>query len=96
LLTAHTLDRTAFIKLSFLYLPIFISEISLHTPPGHDRKGEICCDWCSSAYRSELIISCVRACHAFLDEFLALPDEIIRMLNVAESELSGRFPLTRR
>lgn len=73
-----------FIKLSFLYLPVFISEIGLHTPPGHDRKGEPCCDWCVSVYRSELIISCIRACHAFLDEFLALPNEIIEMLNVAE------------
>jgi hypothetical protein len=76
--------HTAFVQLGFLFLPIYINEIGLRSPPGHDHKGVDCCDWCPSAFRAELIVSCVRASHAFLDAFMALPDAVIRMLNVAE------------
>ncbi|KAL8408023.1 hypothetical protein RB594_006720 [Gaeumannomyces avenae] len=73
-----------FVKMTFIYMPIYITEISLNTPPGHDRKGVACCDWCVSTYRAELIVSCVRACHVFLNEFIAFPDHIIKMFNLGD------------
>lgn len=82
--TSPELLANPFVKLNFLYSPIYISEIGLNTPPGHDGKEVSCCDWCDSTYRAELIISCVRACHAFLNEFMALPDDTIKVLNVAD------------
>lgn len=43
-----------------------------------------CCDWCSSAHRTELIITCMRATQKYLDYYFALPDATFSQLNVLQ------------
>ncbi|KAL8384538.1 hypothetical protein RB599_006730 [Gaeumannomyces hyphopodioides] len=59
--TPPELLANPFVKMSFLYMPVYISEISLNTPPGHDRKGVACCDCRATTLRHHDPRSCQHA-----------------------------------
>ncbi|EHA47322.1 hypothetical protein MGG_04141 [Pyricularia oryzae 70-15] len=72
------------IQLEAKFLRIYISEIGLQIPIGHMKLDGRCCDWCSSAHRTELIITCMRATQKYLDYYFALPDAAFSQLNVLQ------------
>ncbi|KAL6799301.1 hypothetical protein GGI42DRAFT_327356 [Trichoderma sp. SZMC 28013] len=79
------------IKRKCLYIQMYIQEVGLHSPPNHEVNidfGTMCCSWCSSLPRLNIVISCIRAAQNYINEYVFLsPHSLRSTVLFQESEL---------